>query len=113
MLEPWQTNRRSYGRMRRRPRLTESPRIGYLTSLFARPSDTFIRNEVNQLRKLGVDVVTFSIRRPDTGPDADEDVHRFQRDTKYLRESGAATIIGSSLLQMIRRPLRFAQTAAL
>jgi glycosyltransferase involved in cell wall biosynthesis len=93
--------------------LTKPPRIGYLTSLFARPSDTFIRNEVNQLRNLGADVVTFSIRRPEVGPDADEDVHRFQRDTQYLLESGAATIVGTGLMQAITHPIRFARTAAL
>jgi len=93
--------------------LTDSPRIGYLTSLFARPSDTFIRNEVSQLRKLGVDVVTFSIRRPEVGPDADDDVNRFQRETNYLLEAGAVSIIARGLVQAISRPMRFARTAAL
>jgi glycosyltransferase involved in cell wall biosynthesis len=93
--------------------LTDSPRIAYLTSLFARPSDTFIRNEVNQLRKLGVDVMTFSIRRPDISAGADDDVRRFQGETTYLLEDGAAAIIGRGFLQALSHPLRFARTAAL
>jgi colanic acid/amylovoran biosynthesis glycosyltransferase len=103
----------SHCQVRRGSRLTDSPRIGYLTSLFARPSDTFIRNEVNHLRKLGVDVVTFSIRRPDVGDGADEDVRRFQRETHYLLEAGAWAIVGRGLLQAVQHPLRFARAATL
>lgn len=39
--------------------------VGYLTSQYARASDSFIRGEVEQLRSLGCTVHTFSIRAPD------------------------------------------------
>ena len=39
-------------------------RLGYLTSVYGRASDTFIRSEVAVLRSLGHEVRTFSIRRP-------------------------------------------------
>ena len=46
--------------------MSEAPIIGYLTSLDARVGDTFIRREVEQLRRLGHTVHgTFSIRKPD------------------------------------------------
>jgi colanic acid/amylovoran biosynthesis glycosyltransferase len=100
-------------RLRRRSRLTDSPRIGYITSAFARPSDTFIRNEVNQLRALGVDVVTFSIRRPEMGPDADDDVQRFQNETEYLLEARTAPILFRAMRQALSHPLQFLRTAVL
>ncbi len=93
--------------------MTDSPRIGYLTSAFARPSDTFIRNEVNQLRKLGMEVSTFSIRRPDAGPDADDDVRRFQDETEYLLEAGTGPFLSRTLVQAFSHPWRFLRTAAL
>ena len=42
-------------------------RIAYLTSLYPRATDTFVRIEVQLLRELGFDVRPFSIRRP--GPE--------------------------------------------
>ena len=39
--------------------------LGYITSLYARASDFFIRGEVAQLRSFGHTVHTFSIRRSD------------------------------------------------
>ena len=39
--------------------------IAYLTSLYARASDSFIRAEVLQLRSFGHTVHTFSILEPD------------------------------------------------
>jgi len=38
--------------------------LGYLTSVYARASDTFIRNEVLELRRRGHVVRTYSIREP-------------------------------------------------
>ena len=45
--------------------MSEALTIGYLTSIYARVGDTFIRREVDQLRRLGHTVHTFSIRKPD------------------------------------------------
>jgi len=39
-------------------------RIGYMTGLYPRATDTFIQREVMGLREKGIDVQTFSIRRP-------------------------------------------------
>ena len=40
------------------------PALAYLTSAYARASDSFIRREVAALRALGFPVHTFSVRRP-------------------------------------------------
>ena len=93
--------------------MSESLRIGYLTSAFARPSDTFIRNEVNQLRQLGVDVATFSIRRPESDGESEEDVRRHQASTEYLLEAGYLAIACRALLQVIAHPWRFVRAARL
>lgn len=39
-------------------------RIGYVVSQYPAPSHTFIRREVAALRRRGLDVATFSVRRP-------------------------------------------------
>ena len=65
--------------------------MAYFSSDFARPSDTFVRNEVNALRAQGVEVTTFSPRRPRVD-DADEDVkrhrHDFERDEDHDEVDG-------------------------
>ncbi len=39
--------------------------IGYLVSQYPSPSHTFIRREVNELRRRGLEIHTYTIRRPD------------------------------------------------
>ena len=40
-------------------------RVGYLTGNYPAVSHTFIAREIQALRELGVEVVTFSLHRPD------------------------------------------------
>jgi colanic acid/amylovoran biosynthesis glycosyltransferase len=87
--------------------LTEPLRIAYLTSFFARPSDSFIRNEVNELRKLGLEVDTYSIRRPTVTPGEESDVDEHQRSTEYLLEGGIPHITLTALKFAAGRPRRF------
>jgi glycosyltransferase involved in cell wall biosynthesis len=58
--------------------------IAYLTNEYGRASDTFIRGEVDQLRKLGYEVHTFSPRRPGADEVVGEEVQRAQQTTEYL-----------------------------
>lgn len=88
-------------------------RVAYLTGLYARPSDTFIRQEVNQLRQLGVEVKTFSIRRPNPGADADADVLEHQQATEYLLEAGAVRLAFGWLVASLLRPASALRTAKL
>jgi glycosyltransferase involved in cell wall biosynthesis len=93
--------------------MSEPLRIGYLTSTFARPSDTFIRNEVNQLRGLGVEVATFSIRRPEQGGELEPDVCHHQQSTEYLLDRGFAPVFAKAALAAVMHPIRFLRTMRL
>jgi colanic acid/amylovoran biosynthesis glycosyltransferase len=87
-----------------------SPRsvtIAYLTSSYARATDTFIRDEVRQLRLLGRTVHTFSVRRPDESEVVNDDVARERRGTTYLLDHGPASFARAVLMALIRSPRRF------
>ena len=93
--------------------MTEPLRIAYLTSFFARPSDSFIRNEVNELRKLGLEVHTYSIRRPPVTPGEESDVDEYQRSTEYLLERGVAQVTLTALKFAVSRPRQFLRACRL
>lgn len=82
----------------------DRPILGYLTSAYARASDTFIRGEVRQLRALGFTVHTFSIRRAEAGQVVSHDVRQEQSTTEYLLQENKAKIVFGALRQMIRTP---------
>ena len=63
-------------------------RIAYLTNQYARASDTFIRNEVVELRARGHVVETFSIRRPPDDAVIDADVAAERATTCYILSIG-------------------------
>lgn len=85
--------------------MPEPLRLAYLTSAYGRPSDTFIRNEVDHLRRLGAEVSTFSIRRPPEPPFSDESVQRHRADTVYLFEQGPVRLARAALRLMWSRPV--------
>ncbi|MGR8929516.1 MAG: glycosyltransferase [Gammaproteobacteria bacterium] len=62
--------------------------IAYLTGFYARAGDTFIRREVEELRRQGWKVKTFSIRRADSSEQVSEDILREQASTQYILEQG-------------------------
>ena len=82
-------------------------RLAYLTSSFARPSDTFVRSEVDRLRERGVEVHTFSIRRPTVDDSADANVQEHQARTEYLLEAGPFRLLLAQKLCTFTRPKRF------
>lgn len=89
--------------------MSSAPRLAYLTSAFARPSDTFVRSEVDRLRARGLEVQTFSIRRPDVGGDADENVRQHQTETDYILEAGPWQLIFAAIACAVSHPIRFLQ----
>jgi glycosyltransferase involved in cell wall biosynthesis len=93
--------------------MPEPMTLGYLTSFYARASDTFIRGEVARLRALGHTVHTFSSRRADAGEVVDESVRLEQRRTEYLVEAGAARQVLAGLREAVRSPRRFLDAARL
>jgi histidinol-phosphate phosphatase family protein len=93
--------------------MTEAPPAGggpltiaYLTSLYARASDTFIRGEVAQLRALGHTVHTFSVRRCDPSELVDDDIRREHDSTEYLREAGLPRMGLALARRLVRSPRR-------
>jgi colanic acid/amylovoran biosynthesis glycosyltransferase len=89
------------------------PILGYLTSAYGRTSDTFIRNEVRQLRRMGFTVHTFSIRRPSVEPAAGEDVRQEQANTEYLLSGGPGRLLSGAIRAALSRPARFLAAVAL
>jgi glycosyltransferase involved in cell wall biosynthesis len=88
-------------------------RIAYLTSAFARPSDSFIRNEVNELRRLGAVVDTYSIRRTALEPDADADAVAHQKTTDFILEGGFAKVLLAATRMKLTHPIRYVRAARL
>jgi glycosyltransferase involved in cell wall biosynthesis len=80
--------------------------IAYLTSAYARASDSFIRGEVAQLRALGFTVHTFSIRRPEPYELVGEEIRRERAATEYLLEAGVARLALAWLRTVLRYPRR-------
>src|SRR5215217_7633934 len=63
--------------------------IAYLTSAYARASDSFIRGEVAQLRALGHTVHTFSVRKSPPSELVSDDIRREHANTEFLLEKGS------------------------
>jgi len=80
--------------------------IAYLTSVYARAGDTFIRREVEELRRLGWTVHTFSIRRADESEQVSEEILREQSTTDYILERGAWRLLLSLARTALRSPRR-------
>jgi glycosyltransferase involved in cell wall biosynthesis len=78
--------------------------IAYLTSEYARAGDTFIRREVDELRRLGFTVHTFSVRRSREQA-ISEEIRAAQATTDYLLEHSTARLVWALLQQFCKRPL--------
>jgi glycosyltransferase involved in cell wall biosynthesis len=93
--------------------MPESKTIAYLTSAYARASDSFIRGEVAQLRALGFTVHTFSIRRPESSELVSEEIRREHAATEYVLAAGAARLALAWLWAVLRSPRRMAAAVRL
>ncbi len=88
------------------------PVIAYLTSQYARASDTFIRAEVAELRRLGFTVHTFSVRTPPGAEQFSPAIQAERATTEDLLSAGAVGLAVSTGVAMTR-PGRFARAARL
>ena len=86
--------------------MADSPSIAYLTSVYARAADTFIRGEVAELRRRGFVVHTFSIRRPDAGEKVSDEIRTEQSRTDYVLDHGVWRLFYSALALALCRPPR-------
>jgi glycosyltransferase involved in cell wall biosynthesis len=92
--------------------MPEQMALGYLTNQYGRASDTFVRQEVRQLRKLGHTVRTFSIRRPEAEHAVGEEVREEQAGTEYVLEAGPLRLALALASLGARRPSRMARALA-
>jgi len=80
--------------------------IAYLTSLYARASDSFIRGEVRQLRQLGYTVHTFSIREPARDEVTCEEVRREREATDDILSHHPLRLLTALVSVLLRHPQR-------
>lgn len=92
--------------------MIEAMVLGYLTNQYGRASDTFIRQEVRQLRKLGHTVRTFSIRRPEAECTVSDEVRAEQAHTEYILEAGPLRLALAFLGCAVRNPSRMGRAIA-
>ena len=81
-------------------------RIGYLTSVYGRAADTFIRSEVTALRSFGHEVHTFSIRRPGAKELVSDEIRREQANTEAVFDVGLMRWAISAFGMAVRSPKR-------
>ncbi len=81
-------------------------KIAYLTSIYARASDTFIRNEVIELRARGHEVFTFSIRREANDQNVSTEVAAEQSTTDYILEKSPLTLILTFFAVFFKSPFQ-------
>ena len=79
-------------------------RVAYLTSQYPAPSHTFILREVEALREQGVDVQTFSVRRPGAAEVMSEADRQASDSTWYALPPAPLTLLGSQLWALSTRP---------
>jgi glycosyltransferase involved in cell wall biosynthesis len=82
-------------------------RIAYLTGEYPRATDTFIQREVAGLRELGVEVRTFSVRRPGAEHWVGKEQAEERDRTTYLLPPNLLGLLGAHLGLLLRSPLRY------
>lgn len=91
-------------------------RVAYLTSCYPAPSHTFIRREIAGVRGHGVNVSTFSVRRPGRDEQLTEVDQRENERTFYLVPTSAreaAVMAAAHLREFVSNPLAYFRTLRL
>jgi glycosyltransferase involved in cell wall biosynthesis len=83
-------------------------KVAYLVSQYPAPSHTFVRREVQALRRSGIDVHTFSVRAPSTKERESVDHAECER-TFFLLER-RREMVQAHARHLTRRPLRYMRT---
>jgi glycosyltransferase involved in cell wall biosynthesis len=82
-------------------------RVGYLVSRYPAPSHTFIRREVEALRRRGLDVETFSVRAPASSERLGAADSAEKARTFYVLPVSAGALIAAHLWALARAPGRY------
>ncbi len=82
-------------------------RLAYLTSQYPAASHTFIRREVEALRKLGWSIDTFSVRPPSTNETVSETDKAEADGTFYLLKQSPGALLTAHAATLFSRPGRY------
>jgi colanic acid/amylovoran biosynthesis glycosyltransferase len=93
--------------------MSEPLTLGYMSNVYARASDTFVRREVLELRALGHTVHTFSIREPDASELVSDAVRDEYERTDYVLSNGPAALASALVRWARRRPRALARAVGL
>lgn len=83
--------------------------IGYLASEYPSISHTFIRREVTALRERGLEIRTFSVRRPPRNAPLGEVDRREEAQTWYLQPPRFASTVAAHWRELLSGPRRYAR----
>lgn len=81
--------------------------IGYISSMYPRPNDTYVRNEVIELRRRGHNVETFSIRKEKFSKLISEEISGELATTNYILEQSKWRLLSTFFQTIIKSPKRF------
>jgi colanic acid/amylovoran biosynthesis glycosyltransferase len=87
--------------------------IGYLVSQYPAASHTFIRREIDELRLRGLNVQTFSVRRPGPSERRTERDHSAFKETFYLLPVSVISLVAAHVAAIGTRPAAYFCVAAL
>jgi colanic acid/amylovoran biosynthesis glycosyltransferase len=82
-------------------------KIAYLTSVYGRASDSFVRQEVRLLRERGHQLHTFSVRKPPASDAVDDQLKQEQAGTDYILDAGGPKLLAAAAQEMVANPGRF------
>ncbi|NDJ16066.1 glycosyltransferase family 4 protein [Myxacorys almedinensis] len=88
-------------------------RIAYLTGEYPRATDTFIQREVAGLRKLGIEVFTFAVRRPGDEHMVGEEQTAERDRTSYLLPPNLLQLVIAHLMLFLSSPGRYLRSLGL
>lgn len=88
-------------------------RIAYLVSAYPAVSHTFIRREIEAMRRRGAEVFTFSVRRTDPSELHFESDIREAEQTRAILPTDPFTLIRDHAWAILRRPIAYARTLVL
>lgn len=90
-----------------------SIKVAYLTSVYPRASDSFVREEIASLRKLDVEVVTYSIRRPPPEQLVTNALAHEASQTTYLLGEGWLRLLATFIFVSATRPIKMLRGVSL
>lgn len=86
-----------------------APRVAYVVSQYPASSHTFIRREVESLRRHGVDIRTFSIRRPSASELKAREDQVSAAETRFVLPLAPLALAAAHLRALGTRPLAWAR----